>query len=72
MEYVEIDVKGYKIYAESDQHELYDIFIPNKEYRMSSTEAQSYISDHHKVIAVKRDTRSFKVAYKDLEEINQN
>lgn len=72
MDTVEIQVKGYKIYCESDTHELYDIFIPNKDYRMSSSDASGYIPTSHKVIAVKRDTRTFNVKYEDLKEINQN
>lgn len=69
METIEVKVKGYKIYCENERHELYDFFIPKKQYRMNMSEAKEYVPEMHKVIAVKRDTETIHVTYEDLKSI---
>lgn len=70
METIEVKVKGYKIYCENQNHELYDFFIPKQQqYRMSMKEAQEYVPELHTVIAVKRDTETIHVIYDELKAI---
>ena len=69
METIEVKVKGYKIYCENQDHELYDFFIPKQQYRMSMYEAKNYVPEMHSVIAVKRDTEKIDVTYDDLKAI---
>jgi len=71
MESIEVKVKGYKIYCENQDHELYDFFIPKQQYRMSMNEAKEYVPEMHNVIAVKRDTETIHVTYDDLKAIKQ-
>lgn len=69
METIEVKVKGYKIYCENQNGELYDFFIPKQQYRMNMSEAQAYVPEMHSVIAVKRDTEKIDVTYDDLKAI---
>lgn len=69
METIEVKVKGYKIYCENHDGELYDFFIPKQQYRMNMSEAQAYVPEMHTVIAVKRDTEKIDVTYDDLKAI---
>lgn len=69
METIEVKVKGYKIYCENQDGELYDFFIPKQQYRMNMSEAQAYVPEMHSVIAVKRDTEKIDVTYDDLKAI---
>lgn len=69
METIEVKVKGYKIYCENQDGELYDFFIPKQQYRMNMSEAQAYVHEMHSVIAVKRDTEKIDVTYDDLKAI---
>lgn len=69
METIEVKVKGYKIYCENQDGELYDFFIPKQQYRMNMSEAQAYVPEMHSVIAVKRDTEKIDVTYDDLKTI---
>lgn len=71
METIEVKVKGYKIYCENIDHELYDFFIPKQQYRMSINEAKEYVPELNTVIAVKRDTETIHVNYDDLKAIKQ-
>ena len=68
---VDVDVKGYKIYAENKRGELYDIFVPMQKYYLTKQEAQKYINDSDKLLAVKRETRSYKVSYNALIDVAQ-
>ena len=72
METIEVKVKGYKIYCENQDGELYDFFIPKQQYRMNMSEAQAYVPEMHSVIAVKRDTEKIDVTYDDLKAIKLN
>lgn len=69
METIQVKVKGYKIYAESQDHELYDFFIPREQYKMSMKEAKEQVPEMHKVITVKRDTQTYYVTFDDLKTI---
>lgn len=69
METIQVKVKGYKIYAESQDHELYDFFIPREQYKMTMKEAKEQIPEMHKLIAVKRDTQTYYVTFNDLKTI---
>lgn len=69
METIEVKVKGYKIYCENQDHELYDFFIPKVQYRMSINEAKEHVPEMHNVIAVKRETETLHVTYDDLKAI---
>lgn len=71
METIVVNVKGYKIYCENQDYELYDFFIPKQQYRMSMREAQKHVPESHSVIAVKRDTETIGVTYDDLKAIEQ-
>ena len=71
METIEVKIKGYKIYCENEQHELYDFFIPKQQYRMNMSEAKEYVPEMHNVIAVRRDTEKIHVTYDDLKAIKQ-
>lgn len=66
METISVNVKGYTIYCENDQHELYDFFVPKEAYRLNKQEAQSYVPETHQLIDVKRDTKSYLVKHDDL------
>lgn len=69
MEDIQVKVKGYKIYAETQDHELYDFFIPREQYKLSMKEAKEQVPELHKVIAVKRDTQTYYVTFDDLKTI---
>ena len=69
MENIQVKVKGYKIYCENQDNELYDFFIPKEQYKMSMKEAKEHVPEMHKVIAVKRDTQTYYVTFDDLKTI---
>lgn len=68
---VDVQVKGFVLYCENDQHEMYDFFVPREFYRMSKTEALEYIPETHKLIDVKRDYKNYTVDLKELIEISK-
>ena len=63
---VDVDVRGYKIYAENQRGELYDIFVPMQKYYLTKQEAQKYLNENDKLLAVKRENRSYKISYNVL------
>ena len=71
MKFVDLDVKGYKIYAENRRGELYDFFIPHTKYYLTKHEAKQYINENDRLLAVKRETRSYKMNYKVLKDLAQ-
>jgi len=70
MKYLYVDVKGYKIYAENRYGELYDIFIPHTKYYLTKHEAKQYINETDRLLAVKRETRSYKMNYNVLKDFS--
>lgn len=70
MPMVDVQVKGFVIYAENEQHERYDFFVPREHYRMNKTEAQEFIPEMHKLIDYKRDYKTYTVSLEELQKIS--
>lgn len=68
---IDVQVKGFNIYCANDIGELYDFFLPKDHYRMSKTEAHEHIPENHKLIDFKRDSKTYRVIYEDLQDISQ-
>lgn len=71
MTMIDVTVKGFKLYCEDEHQELYDFFVPNKDYRMTISQANVYVPEMHKLIAVKRDTKQYEIRYSDLLELQE-
>lgn len=59
-------VRGYVIYAKSQDHELYDFFYPNTKSRITITEAENLLPDGHKLLTTERETRYYEIDMQDL------
>lgn len=68
---VDVQVKGFVIYCENEQHEMYDFFVPREHYRMSKTEAREFIPEMHKLIDIKRDYNNYTVDFEELKKISK-
>lgn len=68
---IDVQVKGFNIYCANDIGELYDFFIPKDHYRMSKTEAYTNIPYGYKLIDFKRDSKTYRLKYEDLQNISQ-
>lgn len=68
---IDVQVKGFNIYCENDMGEYYDFFIPKDHYRMFKTEAKEHIPETHKLIDIKRDSKTYRVNYEALKEVSQ-
>nr|DAL31096.1 MAG TPA_asm: hypothetical protein [Caudoviricetes sp.] len=60
-------VRGYMIYAKSDNDELYEFFYPNTNVRITNKEAESLLPDGHKLITTERQTRKYSIPIKQLD-----
>lgn len=69
---IDVKIRGYTIYCESDNHELYDFFVPMNDYRLSKKEAQAnLVPEAHTLLAVKRDYKTLQVEYEQLLKISE-
>lgn len=59
-------VRGYMIYAKSDNDELYEFFYPNTNVRITNKEAETLLPDGHKLITTERQTRKYSIPMKQL------
>lgn len=60
-------VRGFMIYAKSDNDVLYDFFYPNSNTRITITEAESLLPEGHKLLTTERETRYYKIPLNELE-----
>lgn len=68
---IDVQVKGFNIYCANDIGELYDFFIPKDHYRMSKTEAYTHIPYGHKLKDYKRESKTYRLKYEELQSISQ-
>lgn len=54
-----IIVRGYIIYAKSEDDELYDFFYPALQNRMTLGEAKETLPENHKLLTIERVTRNY-------------
>lgn len=66
MKNIQVTIRGYTIYCENDQHEIYDFFVPKQSYKMNKSEALDYIPETHKLLDIKRDSEVIFVKYEEL------
>lgn len=59
-------VRGYVIYAKSDNDELYNFFYPNTKPRITVTEAESLLPKNHKLLTTERETRYYDIPFNEL------
>lgn len=60
-------VRGYMIYAKSDNEELYDFFYPNTKPRITITEAEKLLPVGHKLLTTERETRHYAIKMQYLD-----
>lgn len=70
MNYIDVTIKGYVIYAENENHEMYDFFIPSNDYRMTKRQALRHIPVSHTLLAYRRDTKILNVKFEELQKIS--
>lgn len=63
-----IIVRGYIIYAKSEDEELYDFFYPALQNRMSLGEAKELLPDNHKLLTTERITRNYEIPMSVIEQ----
>lgn len=63
-----IIVRGYVIYAKSEDEELYDFFYPALQNRMSLAEAKELLPDNHKLLTTERITRNYEIPMSVIEQ----
>lgn len=63
-----IIVRGYVIYAKSEDDELYDFFYPALQNRMSLGEAKELLPDNHKLLTTERITRNYEIPMSVIEQ----
>lgn len=56
-----IIVRGYTIYAKSEDEELYDFFYPALQNRMTLGEAKDLLPEGHKLLTIERITRNYEI-----------
>ena len=60
--------RGYVIYAKSDKGELYDLFYPALQNRITIGEAESLLPDEHKLLTTERLTRYYEIPMSVIEQ----
>lgn len=60
-------VRGYVLYAKSDNGELYDFFYPSLQNRITVNEAVSLLPNNHKLLTTERQTRKYSIPMKQLD-----
>lgn len=63
-----IIVRGYVIYAKSEDEELYDFFYPALQNRMTLGEAKETLPDNHKLLTIERVTRNYEIPMSVIEQ----
>lgn len=71
MNTIQVEIKGFRLYCENDQHEMYDFFVPRQYYRMPRKDAYELIPETHKLLDIKRDRETIYVQYDALMEISK-
>ena len=63
MNYIDVEIKGFTVYAKNDRHEEYDFFIP---YRITKREILQHIPEGHTLLDSKRSSKMITVSYDEL------
>lgn len=71
MNYIDIEIKGFTIYAKNDKYEEYDFFIPKQDYRITKREILEHIPEGHTFLDSKRTSKTINVNYDELLKIKQ-
>lgn len=66
MNYIDVEIKGFTVYAKNDRHEEYDFFIPKQDYRITKREILQHIPEGHKLLDSKRTSKIITVSYYEL------
>lgn len=66
MNYIDVEIKGFIIYAKNDKHEAYDFFIPKQDYRITKREILEHIPEGHTLSDSKRTSKTMTVSYDEL------
>lgn len=66
MNYIDVEIKGFTIYAKNDRDEMYDFFIPKQDYRITKREILEHIPDGHSLLDSKRTSKTITVDYNEL------
>lgn len=61
-------VRGYIIYAKSEDEELYDFFYPALQNRMTLGEAKENLPENHKLLTIERVTRNYEMPMSVIEQ----
>ena len=69
MNYIDVEIKGFIIYAKNDRHEEYDFFIPKQDYRITKREILEHIPEGHILLDSKRTSKTITVSYDELLQI---
>lgn len=66
MNYINVEIKGFIIYAKNDRNEEYDFFIPKQDYRITKREILEHIPEGHALLDSKRTSKTMTVSYDEL------
>ena len=70
-ETIDVTVRGFKVYVENNNSELYDFFIPTNERRIAQKDVKHLLANNDKIIAIKRDNQKYQMAIDDIEKFGQ-
>lgn len=63
---VTIKVRGYTVYVEDKDGNLYTTFIATDKHQLAQKDAKQYIHEGEKLIALKLDKRTYKLYLSDI------
>lgn len=67
-EKTKVTVRGFRVYVESNEKELYDLFIPTNLDKLSKKNVQHLIPDKDTILVIKRDNQHYEIAIDDIEQ----
>lgn len=67
-EKTQVIVRGFRVYVESSDKELYDLFIPTNLDKLSKKNVQHLIPDKDTILVIKRDNQHYEMSIDDIEQ----
>lgn len=64
---VNVKVRGFRIYVQKKNDDLYDFFIPTSLNRLALKQVQHFVDDSDTIIAIKRNNQDYEVAIDDIQ-----
>lgn len=65
---VKVTIRGFRVYVENQQNELYDFFVPTSMHRLQHKNVNHLIAENDEVLLIKRDNQEYEIAIDDVEQ----